>query len=147
MSPKGDFFTQRILQDDLRGAMTTPGTQLDVVLMIIRITEVFAVGLAIAKAAGWGPTDVAGFRFQWSGLAGRSLGAWAKPFEWETGAHGTAHDQHADSFVRVTLDTAVDALQPYVSSAVAPIFVTFDGYVPAAKLVESCIRLLLDRKV
>ena len=147
MSPKGDFFTQRIMQDDLRSAMTKPGTQLDVVLMIIRVTEVFAVGLAIAKTVGWDPTDIAGFRFRWSGLAGRSLGAWAKPFEWETGAHGTAHDSRADSFVVVPLDTPVAALEPHVSKAVAAMFTKFDGYMPAPKLVESCVKLLTDRRI
>ena len=115
------------MQDDLLGIMTAPGTQLDVALMLLRVTEVFAVGLALAKSVGWAPTDAAGFRFRWSGLTGRSLAAWVKPLEWDTGAHAKAHDPGADSFVLVQLDTPVNALEPYVSKAVGPMFTKFRG--------------------
>lgn len=147
MSPRGDFFSQKIMQDDLLNIMTAPGTQLDVALMMLRVTEVFAVGLALAKAVGWAPTDSAGFRFRWLGLTGRSLAAWAKPFEWDTGAYGKAHDPSADSFVLVPLDTPVNALEPYVSKAVGPMFTKFDGYMPTPELVAHFVKRLSDRRI
>ena len=147
MSPRGDFFTERLMQDDLREGMTTPGLHLDPMLMIFRVTEVFAVGLAIAKATGWNGGDNAGFAFRWTGLAGRSLVAWAKPFEWETGAYGTAHDALADAYVAVPVDTPVTSLAPHVSRAVGPLFAKFDGYEPASNLIETCVRMLAERKM
>lgn len=127
--------------------MIQPGTLLDVMLMIYRVTEVFAVGLAIAKSTGWTPDGTAGFNLRWSGLAGRSLGAWANPIMWDAGGSGTVHDMEANSFAIVPLDTPTTALEPYVSKAVGPLFSKFDGYVAEQALVESCVRKLVERKM
>lgn len=147
IAPKGDFYLRRIMQDDLRQSRTQPGTRLDVALMIYRVTEVFAVGLAIAKSTGWAPDGTAGFNLRWSGLAGRSLGAWANPIDWDAVGSGTAHDVDASSFVEVPLDTPTTSLEPYVSKAVGPLFSKFDGYVAEQALVEACVRKMVERKM
>jgi hypothetical protein len=51
LNPKGEFFLSRIHQDDLADNVQ-PGTVIDPVLMIYRVTEVIAVGLAFAKSIG-----------------------------------------------------------------------------------------------
>jgi hypothetical protein len=147
LDPRGDFFLRRLMQDDLRRSMTEPGKLLDVALMLYRVTEVLAVGLAVAKSCGWAADGTAGFELRWSGLEGRSLGAWANPISWGLTGAGKAHDAEARSFVDVPLDTPATALAPYVSRAVSPLFSTFDGYVPSLKLVEDCVRRVIERKM
>ncbi len=66
---------------------------------------------------------------------------------WDTGGSGTAHDAAAESFVEVPLDTPVTALEPYVSRATDPLFSKFDGYVAPQALVESHVRMLVERKM
>jgi hypothetical protein len=147
MSPTGQFYLRRLMQDDLRVGMVDPGTRLDETLMLYRVTEVFAVTLAMAKAAGWTSEGTAGFMFCWSGLAGRSLGQWAIRALWDTGGSGTAHSDDASSFVDVPLDTSPTALEPYVSRAVRPLFAMFDGYVVKPADVETAVRRVIERKI
>jgi hypothetical protein len=147
LDPRGDFFLRRLVQDDLRPSMTEPGKLLDVALMLYRVTEVLAVGLAVAKSCGWAAGGTAGFELRWSGLEGRSLGSWANPISWEPTGSGKAHDAEAKSLFDVPLDTSPSALAPYVSRAVSPLFSAFDGYVPAQQLVEDCVRRVIERKI
>ena len=147
LAPTGNFFLRRIMQDDLRPSMVAPGSCMDEKLMTLRVAEVFAVGLAMAKSFGWALDGTAGFVFRWSGLAGRSLGAWANTMLWDIGGSGTAHDAAAESFVELLLDTPLTALEPYVSRAVGPLFSKFDGYEAPQMLVESCVRMLVERKI
>ena len=53
----------------------------------------------------------------------------------------------AESFVEVPLDTPLTALEPYVSKAIGPLFSKFDGYEAPQALVESCVRMLVERKM
>lgn len=147
LDPHGDFYLRRVMQDDLRRKNSRLNPVLDTTLMLCRVAEVFAVGLSAAKSCGWLPDGTAGFNLRWIGLANRSLSAWANPPHWDAGESGTAHDGEATSFVTVPLDTPLTALAPFVSRAVAPLFSAFDGYVPPTKLVEDCVRRLIERKM
>lgn len=147
LDPRGDFYLRRVMQDDLRRPTAKEDPRLDVRLMLYRVSEVFAVGLAVARSCGWREESVAGFDVRWTGLAGRSLGAWANPLNWDVTGSGTAHDREAGSFTAVSLETPATALAPYVANAIAPLFSAFEGYMAPTKLIEECVRRLIERKM
>ena len=147
LDPRGDFYLRRVMQDDLRRPTAKDDPRLDVRLMLYRVAEVFAVGLAVARSCGWLEETVAGFDIRWIGLAGRSLGAWASPLDWDVTGSGTAHDKEAGSFTTASLDTPATAIAPYVANAVAPLFSAFEGYVAPTPLIEECVRRLLERRM
>ena len=147
LDPRGDFYLRRLMQDDVTRTRVEPGKMLDVVLMLYRVAEVFAVGLAVSKSSGWERDGTAGFRFRWSGLRNRSLGAWANTSLWDLSGSGMSRDEEAGAFVDVPLDTPPTALAPYVSRAVGPLFSSFEGYVVEEATVESCVRKLIERRM
>ena len=147
LDPRGDFYLRRLMQDDLHRKQGEQKRLLDVVLMIYRIAEVLAVGVSIAKSCGWPTEGSAGFGLRWSGLKGRSLGAWANPLNWDESGSGTAYDTEAASFVMVPLDTPLNSLAPFVSKAVEPLFSSFSGHVVSMKLVEDCVQRLIERRM
>lgn len=144
--PRGEFYLQRVMQDDLTEKVP-PGTALDVILMIYRVAEVLAVGTSMGRALGWDIESEAGFAFRWTGLSGRTLRPWVNAFR----SFGTSGNQSrsasTDAYVQVPIDTPFSALAPYVAFAVAPLFATFDGYIPSAELVENSVRKLIERKM
>lgn len=147
LDARGDFYLRRLMQDDLNRPRVEPGKLLDVVLMLYRVAEVFAVGLAVSNACGWSGDGRGGFQFRWSGLRNRSLGAWANTPLWDLTGSGVSHDAEVRSFVDVPLDTPPTALAPYVSKAVGPLLSSFEGYVAPETLVESCLRKLVERRM
>jgi hypothetical protein len=65
LDPVGEFFLRRILQDDGVPGKVTPGTAIDPAIMILRVAEAMAVGIAFAKALGWSPEETKlGFAFR-----------------------------------------------------------------------------------
>ncbi|MBC9179480.1 hypothetical protein [Pseudoroseomonas ludipueritiae] len=146
LDPRGDFFLRRVMQDDFR-ANAEARRLLDPGLMLDRVAEVFAVGLAVAKATGWTADAKVGFRFHWSGLADRRLGAWANPF-WMVPSSGySAHDSEAAAFAELSLDTSASALAPFVAAATGPLFAAFGGYTVAPGGVEDAVKQLLARRL
>ena len=141
--PKGEFYLQRVMQDDFRVA---PGTAMDVVLMINRVAEVLAVGLSIARNIGWDSDSTAYFAFWWTGLKGRMLSSWANP-RWYDVTGGTSHSDAAEAFVHVPLEGSHSALAPHVAKAVGPLFALFDGYAPPQEIIEKCVRNMIERKM
>src|SRR6476620_5381069 len=112
LDPKGNFYLLRLLQDDLQDKIT-PGTVLDVILVVIRVAEAIAVGLSVGRALEL-PSDARlGFGFQWKELSGRRLASWANPLASITPGDA-AYDDSVDTFVEVPLETATSAIAPYV---------------------------------
>jgi hypothetical protein len=146
LDPKGCFYLRRAMQDDLTEKVDR-GTSLDVFLMLIRVTEVLAVGLSFARAAGWEDDTQAGFAFRWSGLEGRRLGGWANPLRSFGFGGGRSATEDAESFVAVPVDTPHAALEPYVSIAVRSLFSVFDGYEPPQAVVEDAVKRLIERRL
>lgn len=145
--PKGEFYLQRVMQDDLSDKVA-PRTAMDVELMIYRIAEALAVGVNIAQKLGWdSPDATAGFAFRWTGLKGRRLSSWVKPLGWVGRSGGQSHSAEADAFVQVSLETPHSALAPYVKDAVGRLFASFDGYTPSLELIETCVRKMVQRKM
>ena len=145
--PKGEFYLRRVMQDDLCDRVK-PRTVMDVVLMIYRVAEALAVGVSMAKGLGWGPsTSTAGFAFQWTGLEGRKLDAWAWPLRLVNGTGRKSHSQGVKTFVQVPVETPHSALAPFVADAIGPLFASFDGHVPSLDLVETCVQKMIQREM
>ena len=144
--PKGEFYLQRVMQDDLSPKVTA-GTAMDRMLMIYRVAETLAVGLSIARQLDWEMDATTNFAFQWTGLKGRKLSNWANPWGSMRGDGGESHSSAAKAFVQVPIETPHSALAPYVSIAVGPLFVLFNGYEAPQSLVETCVRKMTQRNM
>jgi hypothetical protein len=145
--PRGDFYSRRLMQDDI-SEKVRPGTALDPMLMLYRVTEFIAAGMSVLRGAGWQPQDKAGFRFRWTGLSGRNLRAWANPGRYVS-LREEDHSQTstASSFVELSLDTPHSALAPAVKQATAPMFANFNGYQPPDSVVEASVKALIERNL
>ena len=143
-NPKGEFYLQRVMQDDFK---VNTEKVMDVVLMIYRVAEVLAVGSTIARSVGWDSDSNAYFSFQWTGLNGRMLSSWARPMQWDVGGNGKSHNNSVKAFVCVPLEAPHSALAPHVAEAVGPLFALFDGYEPPQATIENCVRKMIERKM
>lgn len=147
LDPKGGFFLRRLLQDDCVPSRVTPGRALDPILMILRVAEAMAVGIAFAKALGWVPDQTTlGFAFRWQKLEGRQLSSWANPF-YDIMEGGTAHDYQVESCVQFSLDTPLSALPQFVDDATKRLFAAFAGATVPRRTIEDFVRRLLERKL
>jgi hypothetical protein len=141
--PKGEFYLLRNLQDDLTDKVA-PRTWLDPLLVLRRVTEVLAVGIAFAKALGWDTAEARlGFAFQWTTLKGRRLTPWVDPFAVIGG--GTAYDDDATTCIELSLDTPANALAPFVEQATRSLFAQFEGAKIHPDVIEDIVRRVLER--
>jgi hypothetical protein len=140
---KGAFYSLRNLQDDVNQSFG-PALYLDPVLVLRRVTEALAVGIAIAKSLGWQPPANLAFAFSWTKLKGRQLSPWADPFS--TLGGGVANDDVIETFVTLGLDTSPTALAPYVQRATERLFALFDGARVPPQAIEDVVRLVLERR-
>ena len=146
IDPKGDFYLRRLLQDDALPKRLEPGTRFEPILMIYRISEAIAVGLAIAKGLGWDETATLGFMFRWRKLKGRRLDSWANPIIYVPGGGPTQQDE-ITTFIEVPLSTAANAIASLVEAATRDLFVTFDGTKLSKETYEEQVRRLLERRI
>lgn len=151
LEPDGKFYQIRALDDDalarMRGGKT--GSSLDFNLMTAEVAESIAVALRFALALGCdAQTTKLGFSFRWRGLSDRNLHAWYGRLRASLplGPY-TASDNEAESFVMVPLETSESALAPFVEAAVKHLLAKFRGYSMSRETTESCVRLLLERKL
>lgn len=101
LDPMGQFYLWRNLPDDVSDHVK-PGKALDPIVVILRVAEAIAVGLAFAKALGWETEKTRlGFAFRWTKLKGRALIAWANPAVTIT-SYGISHDEVATTFVELS---------------------------------------------
>jgi hypothetical protein len=145
LDPRGKFYLQRILEDDLK-QKPQPGTVLDPIIVIIRVAEAIAVALRMVTSLGWGADARLGFAFEWSKLDGRRLSTWANPLAmfFRDSASSTATVR---TYVEIPVNTPVSAIAPYVQEAIDPLFVTFDGYRIQASVVENWTQRLIERRL
>jgi hypothetical protein len=151
LDPKGKFYLRRILEDDAqRENGPAPMTVLDGGLVMYRVAEAIAVGIAFAKAMGCDveKTELS-FAFRWSHLHGRILRRWARSltdnYFWDP--YGSAHQNEVMSFINVSLETPLSALSQHISSAIQPLFEAFDGYSVDDEFVENLTRKLIERRM
>jgi hypothetical protein len=144
--PKGAFYQWRNLQDDSQDRLQ-PGTVLDPIIVILRVAETIAVGLAFANALGSDNQNTRlGFGFRWKKLQGRELRPWANPMI-SISAVDVAHDHEVTTFVELSLDTPISAIAPYVDAATQELFVLFGGYRLPFPAVEDWVRRLIERRL
>ncbi|QQO14020.1 ATP-binding protein [Bradyrhizobium diazoefficiens] len=146
VDPKGDLYLRRLLQDDAVPRRVEPGTRFDPVLMIYRISEAIAVGLAVAKGLGWDEAARLWFMFRWRKLRGRRLDSWANPIIYVPGGGPTQQDE-ITTFIEVPLATAPNAIASLVEAATRDLFVTFDGTTLSKETYEEQARRLLERRL
>jgi hypothetical protein len=146
VNPKGEFYLRRVLQDDVTTKIE-PGAALDPILVLLRVSETIAVGLAFAKALGWKEEDTRlGFGFRWTKLSKRELVSWANPLVHVTDGH-RAHDDEVTTFTELSLDTPASAIAPFVEQATQDLFAIFDGYKMPTEAVEEWTRRLVERRL
>ena len=146
LDPKGEFYLRRNLPDDVVDQVKA-GKALDPVIVILRVAEAIAVGLAFGRALGWDAEKTQlGFAFRWTKLRGRALVAWAYPAVTIT-SFGVSHDDEVTTFVELSPDTPAAAIAPYVDQAVRGVFVLFGGYRIPLEAVERWVRRLIERQL
>jgi hypothetical protein len=147
LDPKGEFFLHRLLQDDGVPNRVRPGQVLDPMLMILRVAEAMAVGVAFARALGWPPDQATlGFAFRWHKLKGRRLTAWANPYS-TINEGGIAHDDTIEGCVQFSLDTPLSALAQFVDEATKRLFTAFEGATIPRQAIEELVRRLFERRL
>lgn len=145
MDPSGKFYLRRVLQDDLTDKVT-PMTVLDPSLMLYRVAEVIAVGLAFGKALGFDQEGTRlGFAFKWTGIANRHLVRWADTFR-DSIAYDPSHEDTIATFTEVPLDTAPQAIAPFVDAATRQLFAAFGGHRIPLSHLEDRVTQLISRK-
>lgn len=148
LEPKGRFYLRRTLQDDTTPEKVTPGKALDPLLMIYRVAEVIAVGLAIGKALQFDQAKTKlGFSFRWDGLRGRQLGTWADPMSvGMIGSSSASREDTLTTYAEISLDTAPQAIAPAVDAATRKLFAAFGGYQFRLDRIEDRVSALLSRQ-
>lgn len=148
LDPVGEFFLHRLIQDDGIPQKITPEIAIDPEVMVWRVTEIMATGLAFARGLGWTPQDTRlGFAFRWHGLSGRQLQSWANPFLHGNFDGGTAVDDTVETFVELSLDTPLAALHQFVYTATRKLYVAFNGAALPPSTVEELANQILERRI
>lgn len=146
--PSGEFLLVRVLQDDMTPKIA-PGKALDPVLVILRVAEAIAVGLAFVKELGWDLENTKlGFAFKWTKLKGRELTPWAQSTIVFSGGR-TAYDDEVSTFVELPANTpmSASAIAPWVRAATRDLFVLFDGFIFPQPSLENWVERLIERKL
>jgi hypothetical protein len=146
LDPKGEFYLRRLLQDDAVPNRIEPGTRFDPILMIYRVSEAIAVGMAVAKGLGWPDSAVLAFMFRWRKLKGRRLDSWANPIVYVPGG-GPSQQDEIVTFVEFPLGTAQSAIPSLVEAATRELFVAFDGTRLSNETYEEQARKLVERRL
>ncbi|MCP1758553.1 MULTISPECIES: hypothetical protein [Bradyrhizobium] len=146
LEPTGQFYLRRLLQDDAVPHRLPAGVLLDPILMIYRMTEAIAVGIAVAKGLGWSDPAVLGFMFRWRKLKGRRLDSWSNPAVYVQGG-GAAQQDEVTTFISLPLSTPSSAIPALVKAAAEELFVAFDGTSLSQATYDEQARRLLDRRL
>jgi Schlafen, AlbA_2 len=146
LDAKGEFYLRRLLQDDAVPRQLEPGTRLDPVLVIYRVTEAIAVGIAVAKGLGWPDSACLGFLFRWRKLKGRRLDTWSNPIIYVPGG-GPAQEDEITTFIEVPLISTLSAVAPLVEAATRDLFAAFDGTRLSSETYEEHVRRVIERRI
>lgn len=139
----GEFYLWRVLQDDLTDKIT-PHQYFDPYLMIYRVLEALAVGLAFARAFKLDQEARLAFSFRWSNLKGRELDSWAD-ISGFVSSHREAMGDKAEGYVEIQADTPPDALAPYAHTVTKDLFELWGGWQFPRRDIEHQLERLLKR--
>ncbi|MBR0687827.1 putative DNA binding domain-containing protein [Bradyrhizobium manausense] len=146
LEPTGQFYLRRILQDDAVPQRVPPGERLDPVLMVYRMTEAVAVGIAIAQGLKWPDSATLGFMFRWRNLKGRRLDSWSNPAIYVPGG-GPAQQDEVSTFISFPLWNRSSTIPDLVKAATEELFVAFDGTSLPRETYEEQARRVLERRL
>jgi hypothetical protein len=150
-SGEGKYYHRRAFEDDTsalasRRQAPTPGTVLDLGLVIYRTAEAIAVALAFIEAMGdtSEETQVA-FCFRWRGLKNRTASSWANPDRLLWDAY-VAHDDELTTSIVVPLAAAKSSIPAYTYEIVRKVFAIFDGLEISPEIVADMVNRMLTRR-
>jgi hypothetical protein len=144
--PNGKFYLYRNLQDDASNKVR-PGTALDPILVVIRLAEAVAVGLAFAKALGWPAEQTTlGFATRWTKIRGRKIHSWANNRAYFS-ERSPASDDVAVGFCQLHADTPANAIAPTIETLARPLFVLFGGFEMPKPSIEQWVQKLIERRL
>lgn len=141
----GEFYLWRVLQDDLTDKVE-PGEYLDPILMMYRVLEALAVGLAFGKAFDRDEETTLAFAFRWSNLQTRELESWADRGRYIS-SHGKAMGNEAEGYVEMPADTPTEAIASYAHAATKDFFELWDGWQYPMQTIEQQLERLLKRNL
>lgn len=143
------FYQYRALQDDLSGSTTHQAklaklAQIDYVWQTELIADSITTALAFAKALMCEPADTLSFTFQWTGLKGRQISAWAHPI-YEICYSEISNDDTCKYTIDVPINTSPTSIIAYTFEVIQELFLRFGGYDEMTpdvieKIVNSYIR-------
>lgn len=146
LEPTGQFYLRRILQDDAVPQLVQPGQRLDPVLMIYRMTEAIAVGIAAAQGLKWPDSAALGFMFRWRNLKGRRLDSWSNPAVYIPGG-GPAQQDEISTFISFPLWNRSSTIPDLVKAATEELFVAFDGTSLPQQAYDEQVGRVLERRM
>lgn len=147
--PKGCFYIRRSYEDDLGGGARKPKplSVLDFGLIILRVTETLAVGLAYAKAMGCDPeTTTLSFGFRWNRLQNRDLSSWANPSRYLSGGR-VAYQNEVLAYAEIPLNTPLSRIGEYSKQVIDPLFEVFDGFEISQDVIDDLAQRLINRRL
>ena len=141
--PQGRMFLIRRLQEDTReinGAQ--PGTIFELTLPIWRTGECLLHAFRLASRL---EAEHVALQMTWTGLANRTLTAWASPERWLEPSRVCMTDT-VRSRIAVDAETISDTLPELVRSLVQPLYEQFDLFEPPADIYAVEMERLRSRR-
>ncbi|PJZ76295.1 AlbA family DNA-binding domain-containing protein [Leptospira neocaledonica] len=147
ISPEGEFYHRRALEDDMGNFPQSPEpfSALDFFIAIHRISECLLVLLDFASAFETQRDGLIEVMFRWSGIKNRMLSSWANPsrilFQ-----NGISRQDEVISFIELPVDTAKTAITGFVYTVANKLFETFNGTSTSLQIIEEIVKEILSRK-
>ena len=140
----GQLYFQRVLQDDTSNKIPR-GTELDPILLVLRIAEAITVTLEVLKASGAGDSHSAYFRFVLSGLDGRRLSNWANPMRLIRSRQ--SNDNNADADITLSVLSSTAQVSAATTQVANRLLFPFDGFEFDEPIVSELLKKLLERRL
>ena len=147
VSPRGEFFLIRGYQEDTSLMQMHIGEGrrgFDISLPVWRLGEVLLYAASMARQLG-NPSAKVVFQIEYTGLAGRQLGAWGNTRRHMHGGQ-TARDDTFHAVLTAQADQIQDSLPELVSRVVYPLYERFDFAQPTRALVPEELQRMIRRE-
>jgi hypothetical protein len=146
ISPKGEFYLYRGLEDDLRD-VGGPLKYFDVSIPVLRMIEGIAVLLEFSKAMKVSSeTFKIHIKFKWDKLEGRELSTWSDQELVLFRSIKSHNKQFVSQEIIVPVDTAKSSIHQFVFPVALELFENFSGYKVPPAFVEKLATNLLSRR-
>ncbi|MGJ4734907.1 AlbA family DNA-binding domain-containing protein [Leptospira levettii] len=143
ISPKGEFYLRRGIEDDFREK--SENKTLDISIVIFRVTESLLVLLDFAKAFEANSLEKINILFRWKNLDNRYLTSWARNSIMFT-RKSLSRQEEFEYKIELPIETSRTAIGNYVFRVVSGLFEIFQGASITRELVEEVVKELLGRR-